>query len=125
MKIIAHRANGFEYKENTKEAILKCLDTDYIDGIEIDVRMTKDKKIVIIHDSLINFVSDGSGIVSNMNYDELLKYNFGTKENISKIALLDDVLSLINNNKIILIELKEFDEYKEFVDIVYNIISII
>jgi len=123
MKIIAHRANGFEYNENTKEAILKCLDALYVDGVEFDVRMTKDKKVVIIHDALINFVSDGNGFVSNMNYDELLKYNFGTKENTSKIALLDDVLSLVNNNKIILIELKEFDEYKEFVDIVYNIIS--
>lgn len=124
MKIISHRGNGFGYKENTKEAIIKALNTSYIDGVEFDVRMTKDKKIVIIHDFLINFVSDGTGFVNNMNYNELLKYNFGTKEKPSKIALLEEVLSLIDNNKIILIELKEeSDDFKEFVDIVYNIIS--
>ena len=59
-----------------------------------------------------------------MNYQELLKYNFGNKENFSKIALLDEVLSLINNNKIILIEVKEeSDDFKELVDIVFNIIN--
>lgn len=124
MKIISHRGNGFEYEGNTKEAILKALSVDYIDGVEFDIRITKDKKIVIIHDFVINFVSNGSGFVKDLNYNELLKYNFGNKENFSKIALLDEVLSLINNNKIILIEVKEeSDDFKELVDIVYNIIS--
>jgi len=124
MKIISHRGNGFKYKPNTKEAILYSLNIDYVDGIEFDVRITKDKKIVIIHDPIINFVSNGRGIVKNMKYKELLKYNFGTKEIPSKITLLDELLSLINNKKIILIEIKEeMDDYKEIVDIVYKIIS--
>lgn len=112
------------YKSNTKEAILYSLNIDYIDGVEFDVRITKDKKIVIIHDPVINFVSNGRGIVKNMKYKQLLKYNFGSKKYPSKIALLDDVLSLINNKKIILIEIKEeTDDYKDIVDITYNIIS--
>lgn len=125
MKIISHRGSGVsKYKPNTKEAILSALNVSYIDGVEFDVRITKDKKIVIIHDPIINFVSNGRGIVKNMKYKELLKYNFGTKENPSKIALLDEVLSLINNKKIILIEIKEESEdYEEIVDIVYEIIS--
>jgi len=124
MKIISHRGNGFKYKPNTKEAILYSLNIDYVDGVEFDVRITKDKKIVIIHDPIINFVSNGRGIVKNMKYKELLKYNFGTKEIPSKITLLDELLSLINNKKIILIEIKEeMDDYKEIVDIVYKIIS--
>lgn len=66
MKIISHRGNGFNFKSNTKEAILYSLNIDYIDGVEFDVRITKDKKIVIIHDPVINFVSNGRGIVKNM-----------------------------------------------------------
>lgn len=124
MKIISHRGSGFKYKPNTKEAILYSLSMDYIDGVEFDVRITKDKKIVIIHDPIINFVSNGRGIVKNMKYKQLLKYNFGSKENKSKICLLDELLSLITNKKIILIEIKEeTDDYKDIVDIVYNIIS--
>lgn len=124
MKIISHRGSGFKYKNNTKEAILYLLNIDYIDGVEFDVRITKDKKIVIIHDPIINFVSNGRGIVKNMNYKELLKYNFGSKQNPSKICLLDELLASVNNKKIILIEIKEeTDDYKDIVDIVYNIIS--
>lgn len=104
---IAHRAlNSKKYSENTKEAILNSLKYDYIKGIEIDVRMTKDKKIVVIHDSSINRTSNGSGLVKNMNLRELKKYNFGTEENPSQISTLNEILKLIPNNKLILIELK-------------------
>lgn len=124
MKIISHRGSGNKYKPNTKEAIITALDTNYIDGVEFDIRITKDKKIVIIHDFIIDFVSDGTGFVKNIKYKKLLKYNFGTKENPSKIATLDEVLSLIHSNKIILIELKEeSDKFNEFVNIVHKIIS--
>ena len=105
MKIISHRGNNLsKYKGNSKEAILEALNTSYIDGVEFDVRITKDKKIVIIHDMVIDFVSDGSGFVKNMNYKKLLKYNFGDFQYKSKIATLDEVLSLIHSQKIILIE---------------------
>lgn len=122
MKIISHRGNGFGYKANTKDAIIKALKTNYIDGVEFDIRITKDKKIVIIHDALINFVSNGSGFVKNLNYNELLKYNFCDNK-YCQIPTLEEVLSLIDNNKIILIELKEeSDDFKEFVNIVYKTI---
>lgn len=106
MRIIAHRGLK-EYKQNTKEALLQALNKDYIDGIELDVRITKDNKIVIIHDPIINLVSNGSGIVKLMTYRKLLKYNFGTKENPQKIMLLDDFLKELNTDKIILIDIKE------------------
>ncbi len=108
MKLIAHRG-GLEslYKANTKEALDYCLNLNYIDGVELDIRLTKDKKIVIVHDSLINFVSDGRGIVSKMTLKKLKKYNFGSKEYPSKICTLDYFLSGVLNNKIIMIEIKD------------------
>ena len=66
MKIIAHRGIHDKYKPNTKEALLQALNESYIDGIELDIRITKDKKIVIIHDPIINFISNGSGIVKKL-----------------------------------------------------------
>lgn len=106
MKIIAHRGLK-EYKQNTRKALIEALKKDYIDGIEFDIRITKDKKIVIIHDPIIDLVSDGSGLVKMMTYKKLLKYNFGTKENPQKIMLLDDFLKELNTNKIIIIDIKE------------------
>jgi len=124
MKIISHRGNNLsKYKGNSKEAILEALNTSYIDGVEFDVRITKDKKIVLIHDPIINFVSDGKGIVRNMKYEELLKYNFGSFKYPTKVVLLEDLLNSINTNKIILIEIKEeTDNYKEIADIIFDMI---
>ena len=48
--IISHRGNDLhKFKENTKEAIISTLSNDYTSGVELDVRMTKDKKIVLSH----------------------------------------------------------------------------
>jgi len=125
MKIISHRGNNVsKYKQNTKQALLYALNIDFIDGIEFDVRITKDKKIVIIHDPVIDFVSNGSGIVKNMKYKKLLRYNFGTKENPTKICLLEELLKEIKSNKIILIDIKEeTNDYKLISDLVYEIIK--
>ena len=106
MQLIAHRGLTTEFiKENTIEAFLNALYNGY-DGIELDVRLTKDNKIVVLHDKLINRTSNGRGNINNFNYNDLLKYNFGTKKVKSKIPLLSNVIKKINN-KTIIIELKE------------------
>ena len=62
MFLIAHRANNnHEFSENSKNAIINVLSKDYIDGIEIDVRITKDKRLVLIHDPItISYLIDPS-----------------------------------------------------------------
>lgn len=108
MEIIAHRGNNNPlYKENTVDAFLSAFQNPSIDGIELDVRETKDHKLVVIHNSLINLTSDGSGFVKNQTLAELRQYNFGTKEHPSKISTLKEVLKLVPTNKKVLIELKE------------------
>lgn len=105
--LIAHRAlDNSKYTENTKNAALDALNKNYISGIEIDARMTKDNKIVVVHDMTINRVSNGSGFVNDMTLKELKEYNFGTKENLTRISTLKDILSVIKDNKIVLIEIK-------------------
>ena len=105
MNLIAHR--GYKtnnVKENTIEAFDMAYKLGY-KGLECDVRVTKDKKIVICHDAFINRVSNGNGLIKNKTYKELLEYNFGTKEKPSKIPLLKTILKRYNFIKII--ELKE------------------
>ena len=108
MEIIAHRGNNnHDYKENTLEAILDSLNKDYVDGVEIDIRITKDNKLVVIHDYYINDVSNGIGSVKEMSLRSLRKFNFGSEEKPCKIATLEDVLKNVTNGKKIIIEIKE------------------
>lgn len=105
MIFIAHRGL---YNKNIGENTLSAFDNAFnhaFEGIELDVRKTKDNKIVVIHDSFISRVSNGVGLVNNMTYNELLKYNFG-KSYLERIPLLKDVIKKYKN-KIIFIELKE------------------
>ena len=122
MQLIAHRGLTNEYiKENTLEAFLNAVSNGY-EGIELDVRLTKDNKIVILHDKLINRTSNGKGNINNFTYKELSKYNFGTKETKSKLPLLSTVIEKINN-KIIIIELKEKIKLKDLENILIKNIT--
>lgn len=124
INLIAHRALAdFKYKENTKDGIIAALSKNYIKGIEIDVRITKDNKIVIIHDSIINRTSNGYGIVEKMTLKKLRKYNFGTKEHPSNISTLNEILDIVPNDKIILIEVKCPGEEEHFMKYFYSIIK--
>ena len=67
MFLIAHRGNNDHgFSENSKKAILNSLKEEYIDGVEFDVHITKDNKIVLIHDCVIDFISEGSGLVKSI-----------------------------------------------------------
>ena len=61
-KIFAHRGASGYAPENTLEAFALGRDIG-ADGIELDVQMTKDGEVVVIHDETINRVSDGKGRV--------------------------------------------------------------
>ncbi len=73
---IAHRGDSTVAPENTREAIIAAIDWG-CEGIEIDVRLTKDNKIVLMHDEYIDrMVFDGNGIKLNkklkdMNWEEV------------------------------------------------------
>ena len=114
MNLIAHRGNdNHKYIENTKEALLESLSKNYIAGVECDVRITKDKVLVLNHDMTINRTTNGSGFVKNKTYKELKKYN---------ITTLNNFLKKVKNDKIIVIEIKSEDlEINYFVNKLINI----
>ena len=93
MKIIAHRAKIEKYKENSLKAVQYSLNQNYVDGVEIDVRMTKDFKFVLNHDPFYK--------------GHHIKHT--TLKTLKKIGLnsLEEILKNIKTTKIILIEIKE------------------
>lgn len=91
---IAHRGKvTSNVNENTISAFQNAIYDNNYQGFELDIRTTKDKKFVVVHD----FFSDGN-LISKTNYQDLNK----------DIPLLEDVLKL-PTAKIILIEIKEKD----------------
>lgn len=104
---IAHRGNdNHEYKENSIDALIYCLNQEYIDGVELDIRITLDNKIVIYHDMLYK-----------------LKSIKKTKYKYLKLDLLDKFLKKINSNKIILIEIKGENEDTKILKYLYRILK--
>lgn len=73
-KIFAHRGFSGKYPENTMLAFEKAVEIG-VDGIELDVHLTKDGEIVIIHDEDIRRTCDGEGLVKDMTAEELRKFD--------------------------------------------------
>ncbi|MGB4589356.1 MAG: glycerophosphodiester phosphodiesterase [Clostridiaceae bacterium] len=110
MLIYAHRGYSSLYPENTMTAFKAAIDSG-ADGIETDIHLSRDGVIVITHDENIKRVSDGEGMVKDMSYDELLKYDFGSWKDErfkgEKIPTLSELLDLIEGTPLLLnIEIK-------------------
>ena len=78
-QIIAHRGWSGRYPENTLISFEKALELP-VDGIEFDLRMTADRKIVISHNFDVDTRSNGSGYIADMTLAELKKLDFGIKK---------------------------------------------
>lgn len=69
-KIWAHRGASGYAPENTLEAFSLAVEQK-ADGVELDVQLTKDGQLVVIHDETINRVSNHQGYVKDFEFDEL------------------------------------------------------
>ena len=74
--IIAHRGESYDAPENTLASINLAWKRD-ADGVEIDVKLTKDEKIVLIHDKTTLRTGDKYKRIASNNYNELLKIDVG------------------------------------------------
>ena len=111
MKYRSHRGGVYYTPENTMPAFRYALDAGY-DYIETDPRLTRDGRVILMHDATINRTCrnpDGSPIeapirVAESTYDELLAYDAGIalrKEfQGTRIPLLSELLALANGRGI-------------------------
>lgn len=75
VEIWAHRGASAYAPENTLAAFKLAVDMD-ADGVELDVQMTKDEKLVVIHDETIQRVSNGYGYVRDFTLAQLKELCF-------------------------------------------------
>lgn len=100
---IAHRgASGYE-PENTLRSFEKAISLR-ADMLELDVRVSKDGFVVVIHDKKVDRITDGKGKVSTLTLEELKHLDAGDGQSIST---LDEVLERVKGRTKINIDLKE------------------
>ncbi|AWG21179.1 glycerophosphodiester phosphodiesterase [Flavobacterium faecale] len=99
---IGHRgARGYE-PENTLISFQKALDMG-VDGIELDVHLSADGLVVVIHDETVDRTTDGSGLVNEKTYEQLSHFRIEKNQNI---PTLKEVLDLVDRKCFVNIELK-------------------
>ena len=75
IQVWAHRGASAYAPENTMEAYILAHQY-HADGIELDVQLSRDGEVVVIHDEKINRTSDGKGYVRNYTLKQLRQYNY-------------------------------------------------
>lgn len=91
---IAHRGGISEgYPENTLAAFRRAIALG-ADVIELDLRGSKDGRLVIMHDETLDRTTDGAGLVTDFTLEELKNLNAGGNE---QIPTYEEVLQLVAN----------------------------
>ncbi|MFR9774572.1 glycerophosphodiester phosphodiesterase [Micromonospora sp. MS34] len=75
--VFAHRGSSHDLPEHTLAAYLRALD-EGADGLECDVRLTRDGHLVCVHDRRLDRTSNGHGLVSARTLAELEALDFGS-----------------------------------------------
>ncbi|MBD3193784.1 MAG: hypothetical protein GF317_01925 [Candidatus Lokiarchaeota archaeon] len=100
---IGHRGERFNHDENTFSAFQNAVNFG-ANCLELDIRITKDQKLVVFHDENLERMTGYDMNISNLNFNDLKKLRT-SKEN-QEIPLLREVLDRYNNNIFLMIELK-------------------
>ena len=107
--IFAHRGSSKSQPENTMPAFKQAL-KDGADGIEIDVQLSKDGEVVVIHDEKVDRLTNGKGYVKDYSLYELQKLTvtnpFSALQRLTIPTLIEVFEWLNGNDMIINIELK-------------------
>lgn len=117
-QVIAHRGFSYQAPENTLESFSLAAELG-ADGIELDVHLSKDGQIVVIHDDTVDRTGNGTGVVNEMPFDDLraLDVSMGNPEYAgARIPTLEEVYHLLAPTSLsINVEIKEYQYQDEFV----------
>ena len=109
MYIIAHRGSSSAAPENTIAAFDLAVQQG-ADYIELDVQLTMDHQVAVIHDDTVDRTTNGSGLVKSYTMDQLKKLDAGSWFNQQytneRIPTLQEILERYSQRIGILIEIK-------------------
>ena len=88
--VIAHRGSGVGRTENTLKGLQQAVIWG-ANGVEFDVRCTKDGELVVIHDENLERTTDGSGLVGQLSLSELKRLDAGEGEQVPTLKEVFDL----------------------------------
>ena len=105
---IAHRGGMALYPENTLEAFHGSVDFHKVEMLEMDLQITKDDQVIVLHDDSLDRTTNGTGKAIDLSYEEISEFDAGynfkdEKGNLSfrdkgvKIPLFEEVLKQLPN----------------------------
>lgn len=107
--VIAHRGASKEAPENSLAAFMLGVKQN-CDMIELDVHLTKDKQVVVIHDSTLERTTNGIGEIATLNYEDIKRYDcgkwFSEQYAGEYVPLLEEVLTKVPASVQVNIEIK-------------------
>lgn len=96
MNIWAHRGCSQNYPENTLLSFEKAAAIKGLRGIELDIQLTKDDQMVVIHDEKVDRTTSGIGYIKNYTFSELRNLVIGAADgSVWKIPTMEEVLDLL------------------------------
>lgn len=116
---IGHRGAKGHEAENTILSFQKAIDLG-ADGIELDVRLSADGKIIVIHDETVDRTTNGAGRVNDFSLQELKTFRINEHHQIPELS---EVFDEVNSSYLINIELKEYETADPVVALLQHYIS--
>ncbi|MEW6301445.1 MAG: glycerophosphodiester phosphodiesterase family protein [Thermodesulfobacteriota bacterium] len=102
MIITAHRGAGSLEPENTLRAIQRAIDLG-VDQIEVDARLTRDGRVILMHDPTVDRTTNGTGRVADLTLAEIRRLDAGRGE---PVPTLEEALAHARGKVVLQIELK-------------------
>ena len=107
---VAHRGASGNYPENTLIAFQKALEIG-VDEIELDLYLTKDDRLIIMHDSTVDRTTDGTGAISELTLAEIKALDaggvFGEQFRGERVPTWEEALELVQGKVGLNVHLKE------------------
>ncbi len=107
--LIGHRGYPARYPENTIASFKGAMD-DGCDMIELDVTLTRDRKVAVIHDDTLDRTTTGKGLVRGHSFEEIEALDAGSwfdpRFSAERVPELPEVLKLTAGRCMLNIEIK-------------------
>src|SRR5512140_1977680 len=103
INIVGHRGAPVEEPENTLRSFRRALDLG-VAAVELDVQLTRDGCLAVIHDETLERTTNGHGRVQDFTLAELQRLDAGRGE---PIPALEEVLELARGRAHLAVEMKQ------------------
>jgi glycerophosphoryl diester phosphodiesterase len=101
--IMGHRGAPADEPENTLRSFRRALATG-VAAVELDIQLTKDRRLAVIHDETLDRTTNGKGKVKDFSLAELQKLDAGRGE---PVPALEEVFDLVKGKAHLVVELKQ------------------